>query len=106
MYLRDAACLFCLHPSSSRLGLDKKQRPYLHCLTCGARAFLPVYECLHGHAILPALIEAWRETMTEDRQRAQLAAYLNDLRNRARNAATAPTVTADAALAAAVEKVA
>ena len=106
MFLRNAPCLFCLNPSSARLGLDKKQRPYLHCVTCGVRAFMPLYECLNGLAILPALLDAWRETMTEERQRAQLAIYLNDLRIRARGAASAPPATADAALAAAVEKVA
>jgi len=53
MFLREAPCLFCLNPSSARLGLDKKQRPYLHCVACGVRAFMPLYECLNGLAILP-----------------------------------------------------
>jgi hypothetical protein len=105
MYLRDAPCLFCLNPASARLGLDKKQRPYLHCVACGVRAFMPIYDCLNGLAILPALVEAWRKTTTEETRRAQLAVYLNDLRNRARGAA-APPATADAAITAALEKVA
>lgn len=106
MFLREVLCLFCLNPSSARLGLDKKQRPYLHCVGCGARSFLPLYECLNGQAILPALVEAWRKTTTEETRRAQLAVYLNELRMRARVAAQAPPVTADAALGAAMEKVA
>jgi hypothetical protein len=106
MFLRDAPCLFCLHPASARLGLDKKQRPYLHCVTCGARSFLPLYDCLRGPAILPALIEAWRKATPEGTQRDQLAVYLADLRRRATSPATAPPATADAALTAAMEKIA
>lgn len=106
MYLRDAPCLFCLNPSSARLGLDRKQRPYLHCLTCGVRAFMPLFESLRGLAILPVLLEAWRKSTSEETQRAQLSLYLNDLRNRASAVAAAPPVTADAALGAAAEKVA
>lgn len=106
MFLRECACLFCLHPSSARLGLDKKSRPYTHCLTCGARSFLPLYDCLRGLAILPTLIEAWRETTDEETRRDRLAAYLSDLRVRARVGAAAPPVTADSALAAALEKIA
>ncbi len=106
MFLREAPCLFCLNPSSARLGLDKKQRPYLHCVACGVRAFMPLYECLNGLAIVPALVEAWRQSTSEETRRAQLAVYLNDLRNRARGAAQAPPATADAALGAALEKVA
>jgi transcription elongation factor Elf1 len=106
MYLRDATCLFCLNTSTARLGLDKKQRPYLHCVACGVRAFMPLYECLNGLAILPALVDAWRKTTSEEARRGHLAHYLNDLRSRAREANTAPAPTADAALAAALEKVA
>ena len=106
MYLRDCACLFCLHPSSARLGLDKKSRPYTHCLACGARSFLPLFDCLNGLAILPTLIAAWRETTDEETQRARLAVYLSDLRNRARVGAAAPAATPDSAFDAALGKIA
>lgn len=106
MHLRDTACLFCLHPSGARLGLDRKGRPYLHCVICGARAFLPVAECLHGPALLPSLIAAWRAELTEDQRRQRMASYLADLRRRAAQAQAAPPTTADAALTAAMEKIA
>jgi hypothetical protein len=88
------------------LGLDKKMRPYLHCVACGVRSFMPIYECLHGLAIVPALVQAWRQRTSEEARRAHLVHYLNDLRNRAREGTVAPAATADAALAAALEKVA
>lgn len=107
MFLRESLCLFCLNSSSARLGLDKKQRPYIHCTACGARSFVPLFDPgLNGLAIVPALVEAWRASTKPETWRAQLAALLAELRARARGARNAPLETPDAALGAALEKVA
>lgn len=87
MLLTDAIpCLFCLNPSSSRLGLDRKTRPYVHCACCGARSFLPSFSpCLHGLPLLGPLALAIHEEMSRDRdawerRSTQIAAYLAALR--------------------------
>lgn len=107
MFLREAMCLWCLNPSSARLGLDKKQRPYVHCTACGARSFVPLFDPgLNGLAIVPALVEAWRASTNSETWRAQLATLLAELRARARGAAAAPAPSAESALNNALEKVA
>lgn len=107
MFLRETLCLFCLHPSGARLGLDKKNRPFLHCTVCGTRSFVPLADVgLRGLAIVPTLVEAWRRGTTEEVWRGQVAMFLNELRLRARGTASAPTVTAEAALTTALEKIA
>jgi hypothetical protein len=107
MFLRESTCLFCLGPSSARLGLDKKSRPYLHCVACGARSFLPLFDpCLNGLAVLPQLIEAWRATISPEARRSQLAILLAELQARARGPATAPLPAPDVALGNALEKIA
>ena len=87
MLLTDAIpCLFCLNPSSSRLGLDRKTRPYVHCACCGARSFLPSFSpCLHGLPLLGPLALAIHEEMSRDREAwerrsTQIAGYLAALR--------------------------
>ena len=86
MLLSDVPCFFCLNPTSVRLGLDRKGRPYVHCTCCGARSFLPSYSpCLHGLAILGPLAHAIHEEMTRDRaawerRHGQIATYLAGLR--------------------------
>ncbi len=92
MHLREVMCLFCL-TALARLGLDKKGRPYLHCTGCGARSFLPIYECLNGLAILPPLVEAWKETVPDEDRRTQLAMYLADLKQRAQRTVPHPQPT-------------
>lgn len=97
MLLSDAPCFFCLNPTSSRLGLDRKGRPFLHCTCCGARAFLPSYSpCLHGVAVLGPLAVAIHEEMARDRaawerRHAQMATYLAGLRAQLASASAAST---------------
>lgn len=107
MFLRESLCLFCLNPSSARLGLDKKMRPFLHCTACGTRSFIPLIDPgLNGLAVVPQLIEAWRAAVDPAMQRAQLATLLNELRARARGATSTPAQTPESALDAAIAKVA
>jgi hypothetical protein len=87
MRLNDASlCLFCLNPSGARLGLDKKGRPYVHCIACGARSFLPSFSpCLNGIAVLAPLAHAVLEEMGRDREawervHGQVATFLAQLR--------------------------
>jgi hypothetical protein len=107
MFLRETMCLYCLNPLSARLGLDKKQRPYVHCTACGARSFVPLFDPgLNGLAVVPALVEAWRASVKPETWRAQLATLLAELRVRARSVTAAPPQTAEAAVQTALEKVA
>jgi hypothetical protein len=79
-------CFFCLGPISTRLGLDRKGRPYLHCACCGARSFLPSFSpSLHGIPILGPLALAIHDEMSRDRdawerRSEQIGAYLLALR--------------------------
>jgi hypothetical protein len=80
-------CLFCLNESASRLGLDKRGRPFLHCCACGARAFLPSFSpCLNGLAILTPLARAVAAEMASSqeswtRHRDTIADFLSGLRS-------------------------
>ena len=87
MLLNDSVpCVYCMNPTGARLGLDKKSRPYVHCVCCGARSFLPHYTpCLHGLAILGPLTLAIHEEMARDREawqrrHGQIVTYLAALR--------------------------
>lgn len=85
-------CLFCLG-ETARLGRDKKGRPFMHCIACGARAFLPSFSpCLHGVAILGPLARAIVDEAARDRDawmrmQATIGAYLDGLRAEAARAA-------------------
>jgi hypothetical protein len=85
MLLTDTACLFCLNPSTARLGLDKKGRPFFHCVGCGARSFLPSFSpCLNGVALLTPWVRAIVDEMAtnrDDYERYQhtIAAFLAQL---------------------------
>jgi hypothetical protein len=87
LLLNDAVpCFYCMGPTSARLGLDKKGRPYVHCVCCGARSFLPAFTpCLHGLAILGPLSLAIHDEMARDRdawerRHRQITTYLAALR--------------------------
>ncbi len=87
MLLSDATpCFYCMNPGSARLGLDKKGRPYVHCVCCGARSFLPSFTpCLNGVAILGPLSLAIHDEMARnrdawERRHSQIAAYIAGLR--------------------------
>jgi|HubBroStandDraft_1064217.scaffolds.fasta_scaffold556051_2 hypothetical protein len=85
MLLTDTACLFCLNPSTARLGLDKKGRPFFHCVGCGARSFLPSFSpCLNGVALLTPWVRAIVDEMTSSREHYEkyqrtIAAFLAQL---------------------------
>jgi hypothetical protein len=103
MLLNDSSmCLFCLNANGARLGLDKKGRPYVHCIACGARSFLPSFTpCLNGIAILAPLALAVIEQMAKDRSawergHGQIATFLAKLRAQLA-APPAPTETANGA---------
>lgn len=69
MLLNDQPCLFCLNLNTARLGLDKKGRPFVHCVGCGARSFLPSFSpCLNGVALLTPYARAIIEEMSESRE--------------------------------------
>ncbi len=94
MFLRESFCVFCLNPRTARLGLDKKGRPYLHCAGCGARSFLPLYDCLMGLAIIPPLVNAWMQEIPEESRRAQFALLLAELKEKAQFATARPAPVA------------
>lgn len=83
LFLRESFCVFCLNPRTARLGLDRKGRPYIHCSGCGARSFLPLYDCLQGLAVIPPLVEAWMKEVSPEDLRMQLTMHLAELRERA-----------------------
>lgn len=86
--LESTVCLFCMHASAARLGLDKKGRPYLHCVACGGRSFMPSFSpCLNGIAVLTPIARAVVEEIASDRVawerfHGQVATLLADLRSR------------------------
>lgn len=52
-------CVHCLSPIGARLRIDKRQRPYIRCLACGATSFLPTGASLRGLIQLaPQLVQA------------------------------------------------
>jgi hypothetical protein len=68
LLLSETACLFCMNPNTARLGLDKKGRPFLHCVGCGARCFLPSFSpCLNGIALLTPYVRAIMDEMATSR---------------------------------------
>jgi|HubBroStandDraft_1064217.scaffolds.fasta_scaffold323005_2 hypothetical protein len=59
LQLGEGQCCFACLQDAARLGLDKRGRPYLHCVACGSRQFFPQFDpCCRGLAILPPLIHA------------------------------------------------
>jgi len=81
-------CLFCMNDASSRLALDRRGRPFLHCCACGARAFLPSFTpCLNGVAVLTPYVRAIAHEMARDsqaygRHEKTIVTFVNDLRTR------------------------
>jgi hypothetical protein len=86
MLLSDQPCLFCMNLNTARLGLDKKGRPFMHCVGCGARSFLPSFSpCLNGVALLTPFARAIIEEMSEsreayDRHEREISTFLAQLR--------------------------
>ncbi len=59
LQLGEGHCCFACLQEAARLGLDKRGRPYLHCVACGSRQFFPQFDpCCRGLAILPPVIRA------------------------------------------------
>lgn len=89
-------CLFCMNDSTSRLALDRRGRPFLHCCACGARAFLPSFTpCLNGVAVLTPYVRAIAQEMARDsqaysRHEKTIVTFVNDLRTRMNTEARAP----------------
>ncbi len=100
LLLNDTACLFCMNPNTARLGLDKKGRPFLHCVGCGARCFLPSFSpCLNGIALLTPFVRALVDEMATsradyERHQGTIAAFLTQLH--AQRTMSAPSVGAPA----------
>lgn len=66
--LESTICLFCLNPTGARIGLDKKGRPFMHCIGCGARCFLPNFApCLNGIAVLTPIAHAILDEIARDK---------------------------------------
>ena len=88
MLLNDCPCLFCLNTSTARLGLDKKGRPFFHCVGCGARSFLPSFSpALNGVALLTPFVRAIADEMATSRDAYErysrtIATFLGELRAR------------------------
>jgi hypothetical protein len=58
-----------MNPNTARLGLDKKGRPFVHCVGCGARCFLPSFTpCLNGIALLTPFVRALVDEMSTNRE--------------------------------------
>jgi hypothetical protein len=99
MLRESTICLWCLNPSTARIGLDKKGRPFVHCVGCGARCFLPSFApCLNGVALLAPLARAIVDEMSTSREayeraQQQVALLLAELRARVPGM-TAPAPTA------------
>jgi len=68
MLLEPRPCLFCMNPATSRIALDKRGRPWIHCGACGTRAFLQSFSpALNGVAVLtPYLLVALDEMKTRE----------------------------------------
>ena len=45
-------CVFCLTPAAYELKLDKKQRPFFACVSCGCKTFLRGEFSLKGPTML------------------------------------------------------
>jgi hypothetical protein len=59
LHLGEGHCCFACLQETARLGLDKRGRPYLHCVACGSRQFFPQFDpCCRGLAILPPIVRA------------------------------------------------
>jgi len=92
MLRESTVCLFCLNATAARIGLDKKGRPFFHCIACGVRAFLPSFSpCLNGVAILGPLARATADEMARDpaawdAANAKVTALITEFRARARPA--------------------
>jgi hypothetical protein len=68
MLAHDLTCFGCLSPGTARLLLDKQGRPYLTCIGCGTRMFMPGFmPQLNGVALLEPLGRALVEDMARDR---------------------------------------
>lgn len=67
MLLESRPCLHCFNLTTAKLALDKKGKPFMSCVGCGARSFLPSFRpCLHGAAILTPIVQAIAEEMSQD----------------------------------------
>lgn len=75
-------CLYCLQPDSYEVRLDKRGRPYMTCIACGARTFLRGAHSLRGPQMLwgPLTLaledgeeETAKELVTEAVRKAQSA---------------------------------
>jgi hypothetical protein len=109
MLISDSPCLFCLNTSTARLGLDKKGRPFFHCVGCGARSFLPSFSPgLNGIALLTPFVRAISEEMATtregyDRHSRTIASFLGEIRaRRTLGAGAQATAGGDAARASVV----
>lgn len=57
---QDLVCVHCLRRGAA-LRTDRKGRPYIRCVACGATSFLPTGAALRGTiALAPYLVEAAR----------------------------------------------
>lgn len=89
MSQREYACPFCVAPDGVLLLWDKRGKPYMKCILCGVRAFMPTARSLRGLVLVEpyvrhiaekakgdpvlaaqddALVDQWRAGLQERRQ--------------------------------------
>lgn len=67
-------CFFCLNDQTAELRVDKKGRPYLSCMACGTRCFMPHPSAMAGVRWLAPMVAR----LVGGKTRHEVDAMIND----------------------------
>ena len=66
MSQHEYACPFCVAPDGVLLLWDKRGKPYMKCVLCGVRAFMPTARSLRGLALVEPYVRHIAEQAKTD----------------------------------------